>query len=227
MLVISLSGNIGSGKDTICSNLIEHLEKEHSLKCKRFFFADKLKEFCVEVLGLDYNLVHGTQEDKDTYTDYKWEDMPGVVITPNNLINQIPNFTKLNFGFDKNSTFITHTAGQMTIREILQFFGTEICRKMYNNVWVDSLIRQINNSSCDVAIITDTRFHNEMNALKNTGAILIRLSRKAHSIGLEHHSELELSTYSNYDYILDNKNMSRAEQKNEVITFIEKYIVHV
>lgn len=223
MLVISLSGNIGSGKDTICSDLIDYLTDEYSLSCKRFFFADKLKEFCTDVFGLDYHLVHGTQQDKDTYTDYKWEDMPGVIITS----GEIPNFTKINFGFGNNNTFIAHTPGNMTIREILQFFGTEICRKMYNNIWVDALIRQINNSKHDVKIITDTRFHNEMDALKKHGAVLIRLLRSSHTVGLDHNSELELSTYQNYDYILDNRNMGLLQQKNEIIKFIEKYIVNV
>lgn len=218
--IISLSGNIGSGKDTICQDLIDFFEAK-GYKPKRYFFADKLKQFCVDILGLDYNLVHGTQQDKDSYTFLKWENMPGVIIT--NKVNNIPNFTEIEIGFGEHKNkFIAHSPGNMTIREILQFFGTEICRKMYDSIWVEALIREIQSEEkYNIAIISDTRFHNEMNKLKDNNAILIRLLRNTSQNGLEHISEKQILTYNNYDYILDNRNLSLLEQKEEIVKFIE------
>jgi hypothetical protein len=48
-------------------------------------------------------------------------------------------------------------------REILQLFGTEVCRHIHRNTWVDYLIRQIKPGQ--KYVITDCRFINEATAI--------------------------------------------------------------
>ena len=219
--IISFSGNLGSGKDTVGDNAIEYLIAKGKT-AKKFFFSEKLKQFAVEVLGLNPEHVYGTQEDKNKVTHLKWEDMPGVVIVEDN--SYYKDFSEIRFALGSTpAKFIAHRGGYMSVREFLQFFGTEIGRKIYNNIWIDATFREIQKSDCDFAIVTDARFHNELNYLLNYGTILVKLTRKPINIGLSHSSETELDSYTRYTEVLDNRNMSLEEQKTHVIQLIEKY----
>lgn len=219
--IISFSGNLGSGKDTVGDNTIEFLQQK-GYSAEKFFFSKALKEFAVNVLGLERQYVYGTQEDKNKATHLKWEDMPGVVIYDNDYMRDFQE-TFVGVGCD-TTKLILHRAGHMTIREVLQFVGTEIGRRMYDNIWIDATFREIRNSDCDFAIITDARFHNELDHLLGFGSVLIRLLRQPMNIGLTHSSETQLDTYKKWTYIFDNRNLTKDEQKDETIKIIEKYL---
>lgn len=75
----------------------------------------------------------------------------------------------------------------VTGREMLQFVGTEIGRKLYPNIWVDLLIDSLNPNS--QAIITDVRFPNEVEAIKAKGGIIIRKMEPIGYKPMEHESE--------------------------------------
>jgi len=65
----------------------------------------------------------------------------------------------------------------VTPRIILQKFGTECLRNhLHEDIWVDSLERKIINTDKNV-IITDCRFKNELDMLRNLGATIIRVER--------------------------------------------------
>ena len=66
---------------------------------------------------------------------------------------------------------------EITPRFILQYFGTEVCRNtLLDSIWVDSLERKILNY--ENVVITDVRFNNEINFLKNLGSILVQVDRE-------------------------------------------------
>lgn len=218
--IISFSGNLGSGKDTVGADAISYLTSK-DYKAEKFFFSAALKRFCVDVLGLNDQDVHGTQEDKNKVTHLKWENMPGVVITNN---DSIKDFSIIKFGLDSMPTkLIAHRPGYMTVREVLQFVGTEIGRKMYDNIWIDATFRSIQKSNCDFVIFTDARFHNELDYLKKYGAVLVCLLRQPIRVGLEHSSETQIFTYQKWDELLDNRNLSIEEQREEMLKILEKY----
>ncbi len=61
-------------------------------------------------------------------------------------------------------------------RKELQFLGTDIMREHYHkDIWVESLIARIKGK--DNVVVTDVRFPNEMQALRDAGAVLVRVSR--------------------------------------------------
>jgi len=65
----------------------------------------------------------------------------------------------------------------VTPRNILQKLGTDCIREHFHkNIWVDSLERKLINNDKNI-IITDCRFQNEIERLKNLGAIFIRVMR--------------------------------------------------
>ena len=65
----------------------------------------------------------------------------------------------------------------LTPRWVLQQWGTEVCRKSFHDdIWVASLEKRILSAKDDI-VVTDCRFANEVTALKNAGAITLRVHR--------------------------------------------------
>ena len=66
---------------------------------------------------------------------------------------------------------------EVTPRMLLQKIGTDILRDCFDkNIWINSLEHKLMNTDKN-AIITDCRFKNEIDALKELGAIFIRIER--------------------------------------------------
>jgi len=65
----------------------------------------------------------------------------------------------------------------LTPRLVLQKWGTEVARKSWHNdTWIASLENKLNQAHNDV-VITDVRFPNEIQAVRNAGGIVIRVVR--------------------------------------------------
>lgn len=65
----------------------------------------------------------------------------------------------------------------LTPRWVLQYWGTEVCRKAFHDdIWIASLENKLRNSTDDV-VISDCRFPNEIKSIKNAGGIVIRVVR--------------------------------------------------
>jgi hypothetical protein len=78
----------------------------------------------------------------------------------------------------------------LTVRELLQWFGTEIVRDhIGKNFWVDALMKDVDRSKCDVFIVTDTRFANEAQAIKDRGGITCMVEGRAYENTPQHSSE--------------------------------------
>jgi hypothetical protein len=74
---------------------------------------------------------------------------------------------------------------ELTPRWILQYWGTEVCRKSFHDdIWIAALENKLRNSKDDV-VISDCRFPNEIKAIKNAGGIVIRVKRGAEPEWLE------------------------------------------
>lgn len=87
-------------------------------------------------------------------------------------------------------------------RQFMQLFGTEACRRnIVDDIWVRALLDNYN--SCFSWIITDIRFKNELNEVKNRNSILIKIEREL-SDRLIHQSETDLDDYYDWDYIIQN-----------------------
>jgi len=65
----------------------------------------------------------------------------------------------------------------LTPRWVLQYWGTEVCRKAFHDdIWIASLENKIRNSKDDV-VISDCRFPNEIQAIKDAGGQIIWVQR--------------------------------------------------
>ena len=65
----------------------------------------------------------------------------------------------------------------VTPRWILQYWGTEVCRKgFHDDIWIASLENKLRNSRDDV-VVSDCRFPNEIKSIKAAGGIVVRVHR--------------------------------------------------
>lgn len=161
---------------------------------KHYAFATALKELGIGLFDLSRQSVYGTNEEKNSIIQYNWEDMP---------------------------TKVKGKSGPMTGREFMQYFGTDICRKIYSNIWTDRTIKDILAEESNLAVITDARFENEVVAVQNAGGKVIRLTRSVDEDC--HDSELALDSYDKFDAIIDNKNMTIEESCYELIKIIDNW----
>lgn len=67
----------------------------------------------------------------------------------------------------------------LTPRWVLQWWGTEVCRRSFHDdIWIASLEARLR-SAKDNIVISDCRFPNEIKAIKNAGGKVIRVVRGA------------------------------------------------
>lgn len=113
---------------------------------------------------------------------------------------------------------------QLTAREVMQFLGTDIFRKMKNNVWTDAILSRIKTEQPKIAIIADCRFPNEVLAVKNAGGIVIKLMLNKHNS--DHSSETALDpenfNYRNFDIVIHNQNLSLDQKDYAILSFLKK-----
>ena len=65
----------------------------------------------------------------------------------------------------------------LTPRWVLQYWGTEVCRKAFHDdIWIASLENKLRNSTDDI-VISDCRFPNEIKSIKDAGGIVVRVKR--------------------------------------------------
>ena len=98
---------------------------------------------------------------------------------------------------------VVNKSGFMTAREFLQYFGTDVCRRIRPDIWTSSCLKRILSSGTDFAIVPDVRFPNEVEAIQKAGGKVIRLTRKPFQDS--HSSETSLNSKDEmFDHVLDN-----------------------
>lgn len=184
-----------------------------------YAFADKLKEFCVSVLGLNSEQIYGNDFQKNQPTHILWENVPGC-ITNKLLYNWIEKRAahkgSLNAEYRGDMNIFYHDPGPMTVREVLQHFGTEIVRSMYEDSWRKSCIQQIQKDSPVYAFICDLRFKNELDIIKENDGYCVHLMRNMDQ-PVTHASECEMDDALGFDLVIDNRALSMNEFKKELV----------
>jgi len=215
-VIIGLSGQKQPGKSLLCKDIFTKYFIGNSHSFRAYSFADSLKKkVCMEVMGLTRKQCYGTDEQKNTLTEYKWENLPRYIRYDN----------KRGCKYAPNGEVSQHIlpTGFMTARSILQVVGTDIFRRFFNdNIWVETTFRVIEKDNPEIAIIEDVRFPSEVTSIINRGGYIIRLLRDVCDDDF-HSSERSLDDYDFVSlgkqcFVLDNQNMA-VEEKNESIFF--------
>ncbi len=131
------------------------------------------------------------------------------------------------YGTDENKNEIVDCRwpgcdAQMTAREVLQYVGTDVFRSMQHNVWADATIRRIQKDNPSLALVADCRFPNEVDAVKNAGGIVIKLSRNLYDSDHASEKSLDEDIYdqSNFNFIVENKDLSIGEKNKRILNFL-------
>ena len=244
MSIIGISGRIGVGKD-VTGRIIQYLTSEYKDKyeysdwidrvenygSKTYSpweikkFAGKLKQIASLLTGIPVEDFED-QEFKKSYLGAEW----GTV--ESNPLNSIPVFENIEFNH------------LISVREFLQKLGTEAMRDgLHENTWVNALFADYNATGYNYTgcenkviqgeweypnwIITDMRFPNEMDAVKERKGITIRVVRpveKSKTTARLHPSETSLDK-AKFDYeIINDAGILELIKKVRQILITEKII---
>lgn len=110
-----------------------------------------------------------------------------------------------------------------TLGELQQFVGQGFCDQLGEDIWVNIVLAQVQaqEESC---VITDLRYPNEANALKEAGFLLVRINvegptlerrTKGDKRNRNHPSETALDDYAHFDVMLEN-NGTKEEFEEQV-----------
>ena len=114
----------------------------------------------------------------------------------------------------------------MTYGEILQHVGTNHLRQFDDKIWIKSTFASMSN---DINyVITDTRFKNEAQYVRDNGGILIKIVgdplnvRQNSNRDLNHQSEIDLDDWTDWDEIIEN-NSTLEELENKAKLIIKNH----
>lgn len=132
----------------------------------------------------------------------------------------------------------------VTPRNVLQLWGTDVCRQTYHDdIWIASLENKLRNTT-DSVVISDCRFANELQSIKNLGGITIRvkrgqdpewihdylISKFAENMNdwIQKYPSIHASEYSsvdlNFDYMIDN-NGTIDELHSKINDLVKSHLV--
>ncbi len=161
---------------------------------KHYSFAGALKEICQGLFGLEKVQCYGTDAEKNTLTWFRWEDMPG---------------------------YEGENEGRMSAREFMQHFGTNVCRRIHPEIWTEHTIKSIRLEEPLIAVVSDCRFQNEVDAIQRAGGKVIYFTRGVDND--QHESESECESIQNYDAVIDNEDLTLFETNGQIISKLEEW----
>jgi len=210
--IISITGNKGSGKDTVA----DYLCKKYNFK--KFAFADPIKYLARDIFNFSYEALWGPSDQREIPDKRFPIKCPTCHGTGNNWV-------ALHDG--EGAVFIEcffckgdGIHNWLTPRIVLTTFG-DAGRACYPNIWAEKTLSNIQdkeyNDEIKNAVISDCRMKNEMEIVKKHGGKTIRIKRK-NLINLSTHSseteQLEIPD-SAFDYIINN-DLSLVDLEKEI-----------
>ncbi len=189
---------------------------------KLYNFADPVKDMCINLFGFTYEQAYGTDEQKNQVQNHLlWENMPGVVTWHRRWAK---NFEDKYGNLAWDWGLVEHEPGPMTAREFMQFFGTNVMRKIHTNVWANACINKITKEGSDLAVVADVRFPNEVEAINKAGGKVLRLERDIHNDTHDSETALDVGNYNhaNFWHVLDNKDMTIGDTIVEIKNLLEQ-----
>lgn len=156
--IVGIAGPKGSGKDYVARLAMQIITSDASVingesRVEIAAFADPIKKFLAENLGLKMADLYGSDEDKNKPTEFKWDDLAPP--------------TRARF-MDRS--------GCLSVRECIQIFGTDVCRHNWRgDIWIKAMLTKIHLSTADWFFVPDVRFPAEAGALKSIGASIWKI----------------------------------------------------
>lgn len=223
--LIAVSGVKGSGKDSVSSMLqyclsvpkmfrqyffYKSFRKWIKPKYKRIAFADPLKRMLSDLLNISL--------DKFYIREFKEGCIINISTLEGSWLGEKLSDSKFNKLVKQLDPSLTEA--NLSLRQLLQYFGTEIMQKYFGKrVWINSTMQ----NRSEYTIISDLRFIEEYNAVKEKKGVVIYINRPNYEFG-QHASEREMKELlenDKYDFIINN-NGSIEDLFNQVKELINE-----
>ena len=222
--IIVISGLKNSGKDTVadmlqyCLSVPEPFRKYWMYRHYRYAFNNTYEKVAfADSLKDTLSVLFGIPVEKFYERDFKEHFyIKGLEITdtPDNILDEdsfIKMLNKKDFSFLK-----THF---ITIRQLLQCFGTEIVRGLFGNAfWAERAMKH----NFDKMIITDLRFKVELEAVRKRNGLVLYIDNP-NCTPEQHTSEsevLEMKDNHDFDFIIEN-NGTLEDLFNKIVKWME------
>ena len=235
--LIGISGKMGSGKDTL-SFIINYIAdkfapesiadweqpvSEFTYKNKKY--SEKLKYMVCFLIGCNRSDLEDREFKEKELGEEWWYYCNSLFFDGE---TKMVSYSEADDNIKNNTSWYIV---KLTPRKILQLLGTEAGRHIIHpNIWVNALFADYNPLGFDYKgsvdkeiegswvypnwIITDVRFPNEAQAIKDKGGIMIRINRPQFMangrviVKDEHESETALDDYDGFDYVIENDSNS-------------------
>jgi len=160
--LIGIAGELESGKSTVAGIICDKFDYAE------YSFADNLKQMCIKAFGLTTEQCYTSKgkaeelENKRLLCNHTMMEILMWVNTVNRWEGPID--------FDQIHKILHEKHIFSTAREILQFVGTEVCRVCFQDDFhVKVVFDAIRRNKHEKVVISDARFPNERNYIKNAG----------------------------------------------------------
>jgi cytidylate kinase len=220
--LIAFSGHLGSGKDTVAELVRDGIG------------GDWVHEFFAAPLKTEVNhLIAIINDSKDVFSAISnvLNNVDGIVDTNGKYASQVVRAL-----YDDVKSGVVTNAYDRTdsTRFALQVWGTEVRRAIEPDYWVrKSMIPTMESLASGKSVyVTDARFHNELDALRDADALLVRLNvspeEQARRIKdrdgtvvtdamRQHPSETSADDYPDFDLMFDTDHMTAREIADAII----------
>jgi len=169
--IIGFCGKKGAGKDFV-SGILSRMLKERGRTVTLIAFADPIKRFCQDALGIGSELLWADNYKKEFLTRFRWGDFPDWVM--------------------EGPVGERAGMGKLSVREVVQLVGTEFGRKVWGeDIWTKAMEWRIDKIRSDYILITDVRFPDEADMIRKYGGNVISVQGRGIK-GDSHSSETSI-----------------------------------
>ena len=194
-MILGFAGKAATGKTTAAKHLVPLLDKDCVIVPMAMVLRDEVEAFLRDIGAEEFvPLVYGDQDDKvrvfhvdearATRLCAQWHEF----IAANREIQDEAGKTAL------------------TVRRILQWWGTEYRRAQDPDYWTKAWGRKV--EGLDLArlhvLVDDVRFMNELQVIKEHGGLVVKVERPGFDGANNHASETSLDDYHAWDGVLLN-----------------------
>lgn len=194
-MIVGFAGKAATGKTTAAHHLAPLLDDECKIIPMAMVLRDEVEAF-LRAVGADESvpLVYGDQDDKVR-----------VFYVEESIAKQ--ECLKWSSFIDDHQE-IQNKVGQtaVTVRRILQWWGTEYRRAEDPDYWTKAWSRKIHQfdlSTTDI-LVDDIRFTNELETLKADGGLIVKIERPGFDGAGNHSSETSLDHYADWHSVIVN-----------------------
>jgi hypothetical protein len=194
-MILGFAGKAATGKTTAAKHLAPLLDRECIIVPMAMVLRDEVEAF-LRAIGADefVPLVYGCQDDK----------IQVFYVDEQKAVAQCPRWSH----FISDHQEIQDCSGQtsVTVRRILQWWGTEYRRAEDPDYWTKAWGRKIEQLDLDHlhVLVDDVRFSNELNVVKEHNGLIVKIERPGFDGANNHASETSLDEYDDWDQILLN-----------------------